>query len=116
MKANEVNPELISAKSGDTATFMCFSAKPVTWYYSNKNLKNVKERSDFNNNTYSLIIYNISQINEGVYECQGETIDGKPFYSLGTLLVMGKLYSITKRIYLHNFIFNSKKFHFLQSQ
>ncbi len=92
-EANQILPKLITARQGDTVQFNCYAIEQVVWLFNGVGFLpgNVEFFELFTKGQYSLIIRNIREYNEGIYECQGKAETNKYFYSTSSLIIMSEL-------------------------
>ncbi len=75
-QVREAVPNIIHGSSGDSATLMCGSTSPVEWFSANLNSQ---ETYELENNTYTLVLKNLTEEHTGVYVCQGHDNYGFSF-------------------------------------
>ncbi len=95
------DPNLMEPKGrhileGDDATFICPSYRSVQWTFEGQELPyNVKAVPD----TSSLYLSDVSQLNEGYYECKGYTLNNETFYSEANVQVYRMLIMLLTSYY-----------------
>ncbi len=86
-------PTMMTKGSGESASFVCFSAIPVTWSYS-FNYNSVKKNVRYSvvNNEYTISIQSVTADYEGQYMCVGSDFkddEYRAFFSISTLFING---------------------------
>jgi len=79
-----MQPKILQAKFGTSATFTCDSVSPLTWYFNNSILPfHVYQAGK------SIFINSVQEYDSGKYTCVGQDNLGFQFLAVGTLEVVG---------------------------